>query len=122
MTNYVGSAVGGAVLGSLVALIVNRKEKNKNVVGHAIAGAGVALGLTVVTKVAPEPLKKPLLFAQGQGPLFVGAAPCGPTSYWDEASQSCIPLSLPQTPSVPTPACPPGSFYDYFRQTCVPTH
>ncbi len=78
MTNYVGSAVGGAVLGSLVALIVNRKHKDKNVVGHAIAGAGVALGLTVVTKVVPDPLKKPLLFAQGKGAMF------GTAVGWDQ--------------------------------------
>src|SRR5262249_38511831 len=25
-----------------------------------------------------------------------GASPCGPTEYWDDASQSCVPMQLPQ--------------------------
>ncbi len=73
MANYAGSAVGGAVLGSLIALIANRKHKDKNVVAHALAGAGVGLGLTLVTNIAPDPLKKPFLFAQGKGQFFTGA-------------------------------------------------
>lgn len=71
MNKYVGSAVGGAVLGTLVALIVNRKHKGKKqVLAHALTGAGVAFGLQVATNVAPDPLKKPLLIAQGKGPMF----------------------------------------------------
>jgi len=49
-----------------------------------------------------------------------GPADCGPTAYWDEASQRCVPLALPAPTGGPAPACPPGTFFDYFKQTCTP--
>jgi hypothetical protein len=51
----------------------------------------------------------------------VGASPCGPYSYWDDQSKSCVPLTFPE-PSTGRPVqCPPGQFYDYFRGACVPS-
>ena len=51
---------------------------------------------------------------------YVGAVDCGPTSYWDDAQQKCVPLSILQPPPVgPLPKCPPGHFYDPMKGTCV---
>jgi hypothetical protein len=49
-----------------------------------------------------------------------GASPCGPSEYWDDAHQACVPVSLPMPSTTPPVACPPNMFFDYFRQTCVP--
>lgn len=76
-------------------------------------GFANALDFEQITSAAPGPV-----LASGD---FVGAA-CGPNLYWDEASQSCVPLSLPHVPTSPTPQCPPGSFYDYLKGTCVSSH
>jgi hypothetical protein len=76
-------------------------------------GFANALDFEQLTSAAPNPV-----LASGEWDEFVGAA-CGPNLYWDEASQTCLPLALPQVPTAPTPQCPPGSFYDYFKQTCV---
>ena len=52
-------------------------------------------------------------------PHAAGAQPCGPTEYWDEQHQACVPLALPPPTTVPAVQCPPGQFYDYLRQACV---
>ena len=44
----------------------------------------------------------------------VSGQACGPTEYWDGASQACVPGPAP------APQCPPGQFYDYLRGACVP--
>src|SRR5208337_4010846 len=76
-------------------------------------GFANALDFEQITSASPGPV-----LASGD---FVGAA-CGPNLYWDEASQSCVPLSLPHVPTSPAPQCPPGSFYDYLKGTCVSSH
>jgi hypothetical protein len=52
------------------------------------------------------------------GGHFVGAD-CGPSAYWDDSKQACVPLSLPAPTSSQPVRCPPGQFYDYLRGSCV---
>jgi hypothetical protein len=72
----------------------------------------LVLGLGVGGYVLYRMLKK-------DGGHFVGAADCGPTAYWDDSKQACVPLSLPAPTSGRPPQCPPGQFYDYLRGACT---
>jgi len=49
-----------------------------------------------------------------------GPSDCGQNAYWDEASKTCIPLSIQPPPTSIPPSCPAGMFFDYFKKTCVP--
>jgi hypothetical protein len=90
---------------------------------HRTGGALGATGPTLLTvgavAVGAYALYK-MLGGRGAGGTRVGAVDCGPNMYWDDASQTCVLVSLPMPPTSPAPTCPPGSFYDYFKQQCVP--
>ncbi|HTR02534.1 MAG TPA: hypothetical protein VMN82_05000 [Thermoanaerobaculia bacterium] len=90
-----------------------RWEESGDGSGTALLVVGLGVGGYVLYR----------LFKQGErgAGRHVAGAPCGPTEFWDDASKSCVPLSLPlpPPPTAPPPECPPGYFWDYFRGTCV---
>ena len=59
------------------------------------------------------------LGGRGLGGTRVGAVDCGPSAYWDDVTQNCVPVAVPFPTTSPVPVCPPGSFFDYFKQQCV---
>lgn len=81
-------------------------------------GTGTAF-LIVGLGVGGYALYKLMKRDEHHGGRHLAGAPCGPSEFWDEASKSCVPVSLPQTPTSPVPQCPPGYFWDYLRQACV---
>lgn len=71
-------------------------------------------GLPVGTP--PGPTVDPIFTSSGE---YAVGADCGPDSFWDEASQSCVHVAIPVPPTTAPIHCPPGQFYDYLRGTCV---